>query len=227
MRTHILAALALFSTSCAFFQSDTFHCAGTVDGLTAGCLEFYDFEQSLGGQQLRASFAAFCSAANYAEAKPGECPVEGRIGGCRELHEMYTLDTYDYEGEVESIDEIRCTTGDTRIGPDGQPYEPGTETDDTDVPLDPGSEPICSDPSDSERTTIEVENATTAAVALYWGDFDCQEQRIVGLDPGQRSPVDTTVGHVFRVRAGRDVHNGAILAEFIVEADGSYSAREE
>ncbi|TVQ90751.1 MAG: hypothetical protein EA397_11770 [Deltaproteobacteria bacterium] len=212
-------SLAVLFSGCGFFQSDTFYCAGTVDGLTSGCLEFSDFDRSIGGQQMRASFAIYCSAASFAKAVPGECPLEGRIGGCRGHHEMYTLDTYSYEGEVESLEDIYCSSNDTKIGPDGLPWDPhGTDSDE---------DPICSDPSDGERTSIDLHNQTSTDATVYWGDFDCNEQRIMSLSAGVLRPLNTTVGHVFRVRAGSDVPNGRILAELTAEPDGLYEITQD
>lgn len=219
MRLLSIALIALFGTSCEFFRSDTFYCAGTVDGLTSGCLEFSDFDRSVGGQQMRASFALFCSAASFAKAVPGECPLEGRVGGCREHHEMYTLDTYSYEGEVDSIDDIECGFNETRLGPDGEPLGGAS----TDSPVDSDTDAICSDPGDSVRTSVDLHNDSSLDATLYWGDFDCVEQRIMSLDAGVSRPLNTTVGHVFRVREGSDEPSGRILLEITAEADGFYT----
>ena len=217
----LLAALPLLLASCGLLTADTFTCQadGPLAGAANGCLEFSDFDDSIGGQQLRLSFAAFCSASGFSEARPGTCPTEGRIGACREVTDLYTKDAWVYEGGTEEdIDDLTCTSGETLLGPDGAPYDPTP-------PTDPGSEPLCSPTGDGERTEVVVTNTGSRPITVYWGGFDCAEVEMGPVPAGGTLPVQTTVGHLFRVRAGERVPDALVVLDFEAALDGRYEAR--
>lgn len=216
----LLAALPLLLASCGLLTADTFTCQadGPLAGAANGCLEFSDFDDSIGGQQLRLSFAAFCSASGFSEARPGTCPTEGRIGACREVADLYTKDAWVYEGGDEaSLEDIVCTSGETLLGPDGAPYDPTP-------PTDPGSDPLCSPTDATGSTEIRVTNTGSRPISVYWGGFDCAEVLMGVVASGADLPVQTTVGHLFRVRAGERAEDALVLLDFEAQAEGRYDA---
>lgn len=218
MRTWTLLGLCTLLAGCPTLTEDRYICYSESGGQVQRCLEFSDFSSGAGGTLLRGSFASFCAASGVGRLEPGTCPVEGRLGACLEEDEDYTVIKWVYETENDtSIDDVNCVSSETRLGPDGEPY-------DIDPPRDEGSEPICSPEGTADAATITVTNTGIRPMTLYWGQPNCTERQYQVIDPGVAYVQETFVGHLWRVRAGRGDTEARVLLDLTAEDGGSYEA---
>lgn len=210
-----LIPVVLAAGSGCYLLEDRYHCSYVQREQLHGCMEFYDFDASPGGAMMKGSFGPFCQAAGFGEVGPGTCPEEKRIGGCREEAELYSVIKWQYEhpDQKDTLADMFCVSKETLLGPDGEPVR-------KEAPKEEGTpDPICSTNA-GDAVIFELVNAGSRPVTLYWGDLLCAEHVIdSALAGGETRTIHSTVGHVFRVRAGSNVADGKILLEFTIAED--------
>lgn len=210
MRATLSAALVVgvgLGSGCA---GGTQSCATPSRSDPETCIEF-NVVRALGPAGLAGSLyiSALCEVIG-ADAAPGSCPVDGRVGGCRDASDGdvdIKAISWSYTGSLASLS---CDGDDTKVDPDGVPVS----TDDG--PIDgPGS---CSEAGNLGPATVVFANETGADGSLYWVDPDCIESAYAQLALGDIHQQATFVGHVWVLRAGLGDPDGDILWEGKVEA---------
>jgi len=206
----LLAALSLTLSACG---GGTQYCATPSRANPETCIEF-NIVGALGPAGLAGGLyiSALCEVIG-ADASPGTCPEEGRVGGCREESDGdvdIKAINWTYEG---TLDELECDADDVKLDAAGNPVQ----GDGGDGPVDEPS--ACSEAGGglaAVHTTFA--NQTGAQGTLYWVDPGCVETQYAVVDAGGTHTQDSFAGHVWVLRAGNGHPDGDILWEGTLEA---------
>ncbi len=181
--------------------SDVMHCSDAAAGADAPCIQFDDMTTGLLGAGLRASMVTLCQAVG-AEPKPGACPSEGRVGGCRGTEQdLYTYTEYVYEA---GVGDIVCASDEELVDGEGAPLE-GEEAS------------VCSEVGGA-AITATFTNATGVTVTMYWVDTDCNEVAYQAIDAGGSVSQQTFVDHAWVGRVGSGNPTGQLVWEWVATA---------
>ena len=183
-------ALSLASVGCGGVQ----HCKDAAPPDTTACYEFSNLSTGLQGIGLSASLATLCAVIS-AESEAGECPAEGRVGGCSGNEQ----DAYDYiEWTYDASEAIACGSDEVRVDGNGDPAS-----------AEPG---VCSDAAGA-AINVTFQNVSGGPITIYWSDEACAQREYHRLEAGQAATQATFVGHAWVARAGTGDPAGGILWE--------------
>lgn len=216
MKNGLWTAAAVCGLTLAGCESGTQYCATPSRSNPETCAQF-DIVSTLGPAGLAAGLyiTAFCEVLG-ADAAPGTCPEEGRVGGCRDNPDDDDVDvkaiSWTYTG---TLDELECDADDIKLDAAGNPVSGDGGDGTVDEPAECSEAGVGLPPV---NTTFD--NQTGALGTMYWVDPDCIETRYAVLDAGATHDQSSYAGHYWILRAGDTDPTGDILWEGkLVEAD--------
>ncbi|MBN2799165.1 MAG: hypothetical protein JXX28_08450 [Deltaproteobacteria bacterium] len=89
---------------------------------------------------------------------------------------------------------------------DPRPYQAWLDelaADDTGDPSDPTYDRLCSEDGGA-AISLTITNASAYDADLYWVDSACEPRSMILLEQGASTPMNASVGHVFRLRQAFD-----------------------
>ena len=183
--------------------------SATPGGPPVRCVQIAGLGGSTADLAASTVMNALCTAMGQTAAN-GDCPADGRVGGCQEESEGYVVTEWEYEG---TIDDIECDTDESKLDGDGTVLEAPAGDDDTAGDDDDATDDICS-LNGGVSITVTFSNDSGQQVTLYWVDWDCNEVAYHLVDAGGTVDDQQTFGlHGWRARAGDSAPSGAVVWE--------------
>ena len=202
-------ALSAGTISCEGSASQFCAESDVPGGAPVRCVQISGLSSSNADVAASATMDLLCRAMGQASA-PGECPADGRVGGCQKESEGYVVTEWLYEG---TIDDINCGSSESKLDGDGTVLEaPAGDDDDATGDDDDAADLLCSLYGGAD-ITVTFSNDSAQQVTLYWIDWDCNETAYTVLDAGSSHVQDTFGLHSWRARAGDQDPVGAVVWE--------------